>query len=323
MVSYADADEVGLDVVSGEGEGGKQPVGDVIAEGHLLVEQHAELFRGERRVVAQPHVEHEAEAVEHHLVGYQQAGLEVEIPVGLGDLVGVVVDELDAHAQTVALAELEHEVDRQVVDEEILVCAILLAHVLDAKRVLVVGDEMLLAVELEEIMLGSQPLVDVRLRRHQIPRKARGHTEDVDAHVGTPRGSVREVGQAGRKHPMQALDDALTVFKRQVDGSVEVRAYGVVVVVFFWVELVGKPRQAHAQLKRQLTRLARRDGEVDERVEGKHTAQLGCDAVVVEVRVIEGEADRRVVVQHLPTVLAVGVAMNRQLVRGRVSAVTS
>ena len=43
-------------------------------------------------------------------------------------------------------------------DEEILVRAILLAQILDAEGVLDVGDEMPLAIELEEVVLRAQPL---------------------------------------------------------------------------------------------------------------------------------------------------------------------
>ena len=67
MVSQAEADEVGLDVVSGERKGGKQVVVEVVTCSHLLIEQECLLRYG--RVVTDAEVEHEAHMVEHHLVG--------------------------------------------------------------------------------------------------------------------------------------------------------------------------------------------------------------------------------------------------------------
>ena len=122
---------------------------------------------------------------------------------------------------------------------------------------------------------------------------------------------------------MQAVDDALAVFKRQINGRIHVRTYGVVVVVLLRVKLVGEPRHTHAQLEGQSAALAWRDGEVDERVEGKHLAQLSGDAVVAKAGILEGEADGRIVVKHFPAVLAVGVAMERELVTRGVAAVTT
>ena len=272
MVADADADEVGLDVVGGEGERGKQVFVEIITDGHLLVKQQAEGLRVERHVVAHSGVEHETDAVEHHFVGKKKARLEVDAPIGLGDFVGVVVNHFKTKTQPVALRDLEHEVGGNVVDVKILVCAVLLAHVLETEGVLVVGDEMPLAVELEEVVFWAQLLVDARFGWCQVPRKSRGHAENVNAHVGGSCGSVREVGEADGSHPMQPLHNALAVFKREVDGSVQVGTYGVVVEVFRRVELVGEPRQAHAQLEGQSARFVWREREVDERVEGKHLA---------------------------------------------------
>ena len=121
---------------------------------------------------------------------------------------------------------------------------------------------------------------------------------------------------------MQSVSDALAVFERQVDGGIHMRADGIVVVVLLRVELVGEIANTHPQLEGQPAIGARRDGEVDERVEGKHLAQLRRDTVVSKARVIKGESDGRVVVEHLPTMLAVGVAMQRDLVTRGVTAVT-
>ena len=46
MVADADADEVGLDVVGGEGEGGKQVFVEIVAGGYFLVKQQSS---GERK----------------------------------------------------------------------------------------------------------------------------------------------------------------------------------------------------------------------------------------------------------------------------------
>ena len=100
------------------------------------------------------------------------------------------------------------------------------------------------------------------------------------------------------------------------------RADRIVVVVLLRVEFVGEVRHAHAQLEGQAAVGARGDGEVDEGVEGKHAAQFSRDAVVAEARIIEGEPDGGVIVQHLPTMLAVGVAVQREFVAGGVAAVT-
>ena len=319
MIADAKTDEVGLDVVGGEGESGKQVVGEIVAHRHLLVEQEG---LGEQRlVVAQAGVEHETDAVEHHLIRNQQTDL--RFPVGMGDFAAVVDDHLRAKAQTVALGELEHEVGGQVVNEKVLVCAILLAHVLESQCVLVVGDEMPFAVELEKVVLWAQLFVNLSLGWCQTPRKPCGHAENVDAHVGRAGGAVREVGQAYGSHPVQAFDNALPVFEREVDGCIDVRPDGIVVEVLLRVELVGEERHAHAQLEGQFAVFVGRDGEVDERIEGKHLAQLGGNAVVAEAGVIESEARGRVVVQHFPTMLAVCVAVERQLVGRRVAAVTS
>ena len=70
-----------------------------------------------------------------------------------------VVNELYAEAKAVALSELQHEIGGEVVDEEILVGAVLLAHVLETEGVLVVGDEVPLAVKLEKVVLGPQLVV--------------------------------------------------------------------------------------------------------------------------------------------------------------------
>ena len=122
---------------------------------------------------------------------------------------------------------------------------------------------------------------------------------------------------------MQSVDDALAVLKRQVDGGVHVRTDGVVVVVLRWVEFVGEVRNAHAQLEGQLAVFVGNDGEVDVGIERKYVSQLLGNAVVAETGIIEGEADRRVVVQHFPTVLTIGIMVQRQLVGWCVHAIAS
>ena len=79
---------------------------------------------------------------------------------------------------------------------------------------------------------------------------------------------------------MQTVGDALAVFERQVDGGIQMRAYGIVVVVLLRVELVGEIANAYTQLEGQPAIGARCDGEVDEGVEGEHLAQFSRDAVV-------------------------------------------
>ena len=74
---------------------------------------------------------------------------------------------------------------------------------------------------------------------------------------------------------MQTVDDALPVFKRQVDRCIDMRADGIVVVVLFRVEFVGEVAHTDTEFERQPTVNSWCDGEVDERVEGKHLAQLG------------------------------------------------
>ena len=98
MASYAEADEVGLDVVGRESKCGKQVVVEVVACGHFLVKQHPEGRRVERNIVAQADIKHEADAVEQHLVSEQESWFQVDVPVGLGDFVGVVVDQLDTQS---------------------------------------------------------------------------------------------------------------------------------------------------------------------------------------------------------------------------------
>ena len=169
MVSYVDADEVGLDVVGGESECGKEVVVEVVACGHFLVKQHPEGRRVERNVVAQADIKHEADAVEQHLISEQESWLQVDVPVGLGDFVGVVVDQFDSKSQPIALGDLEHEVGSQIVHEKIFVGSVLLTQVLESYGVLIIGDKVPFPIKLEEIVLGSQPLVDVGLGWRQVP----------------------------------------------------------------------------------------------------------------------------------------------------------
>ena len=115
-------------------------------------------------------IEHETDAVEHHFVGEQEAGFQIDIPIGLGDFVGVVVNQFDSKSQPVALSDLEHKVGSQVMDKEIFVCAILLAHVFDAQCILIICDEMPLAVKFKEVGFRAQFLVDVLFGWCQIPR---------------------------------------------------------------------------------------------------------------------------------------------------------
>ena len=83
MVSYAEADEVGLDVVGGKREGSKQIVGEVVTRCYFLVEQEGAF--GDGGVVADADVEHETHAVEHHFVGDKASYLqEVKEPVPVG-----------------------------------------------------------------------------------------------------------------------------------------------------------------------------------------------------------------------------------------------
>ena len=122
---------------------------------------------------------------------------------------------------------------------------------------------------------------------------------------------------------MQAVDDALAVLKRLVNGGVHVRADGVVVVVLRWVEFVGEVRNAHAQFEGQLAVFVGDDGKVDVGIERKYVSQLLGNAVVAKARIIEGDADGRVVVQHFPAVLTIGIMVQRQLVGWCVHAIAS
>ena len=108
-----------------------------------------------------------------------------------------------------------------------------------------------------------------------------------------------------------------------VDGGVHMRANGVIVEILFRIKLVGKIRNAYTQFEGQSAVLAWGNGKVDERVEGEHLAQLGRDFVVAKTRIVEGKPNGRVVVKHFPTVFTVGVAVQRELVGGRMSAVTT
>ena len=101
------------------------------------------------------------------------------------------------------------------------------------------------------------------------------------------------------------------------------RANGVVVEILFRVKLVGEIRHAYTQFEGQPAVLSWDDGKVDERVEGEHLAQFGRDFVVAKTRIVEGKPNGRVVVKHFPTVFAVGIAVQRELVGGRMSAVTT
>ena len=56
----------------------------------------------------------------------------------------------------------------------------------------------------------------------------------------------------------------------------------------------------------------RNDGKIDERVEGENLPQLLHDGLVAEIRIIECEADGRVVVNHFPAVLPVSVSAKRE-----------
>ena len=127
MITDADADEVGLNVVGGEGEGGKQVFVEIVAGGYFLVKQQPIGRRVEGNVVANAQIEHETYAVEQHFVCEQEAGFQVDVPIRLGDFVGVVVNQFHTDSHSFALRDLEHEVGGQIVDEIVLVCTILLA----------------------------------------------------------------------------------------------------------------------------------------------------------------------------------------------------
>ena len=66
VISYADADEVGLDVVSGERKCGKQVVGEIVARSYFLVKEEG--FVGTGGVLSYANIEHETDSVEHHFV---------------------------------------------------------------------------------------------------------------------------------------------------------------------------------------------------------------------------------------------------------------
>ena len=75
MIADAKTDEIGLDVVSGEGECGEQVVVEIVTDGELLVESEEKaafvgnVFVNEMEIVdASACVKHEADAVEHHFV---------------------------------------------------------------------------------------------------------------------------------------------------------------------------------------------------------------------------------------------------------------
>lgn len=75
MIADAKTDEIGFDVVSGEGECGEQVVVEIVTDGELLVESEEKaafvgnVFVNEMEIVdASACVEHEADAVEHHFV---------------------------------------------------------------------------------------------------------------------------------------------------------------------------------------------------------------------------------------------------------------
>ena len=65
----------------------------------------------------------------------------------------------------------------------------------------------------------------------------------------------------------------------------------------------------NSKFKSQFAVFARRDGEVDEWIEGEHFSQFGRDGVVAEARIVKRESDGWVVVQYLPTMFSIGVAV--------------
>ena len=122
---------------------------------------------------------------------------------------------------------------------------------------------------------------------------------------------------------MQPFQDALSVFKRKVDGRIEMGTDGEVVVVFGWVVFVGEVRQAYAQLEGQFAAFGAHHMEVDVRIQGKSLTELLGYLIVAKWRIIEGEADGRVVVDHLPAMLPVCVAVKRKLVGRGMHTVTA
>ena len=166
------------------------------------------------------------------------------VPVGMKHFAGIVFDEFEANTQPVSFAELEHEIGGQIVDIIETVHSVLLCHVLVAKRVLNVGDEMPFPVKFKEVHFWTQLFVDEFLWLFQVPGESCRKAENVDAHVWRHGGTVRKMRQSKRCHPVQTVGDALPVFKGKVDGRIDMRSDGVVVVVFLRVEFVGEIRQA-------------------------------------------------------------------------------